>query len=476
MAKNIEKLYATIINDWRNKKGVGSFLIPPPLNPNVVVLGVLQKLYERSPTLNIIIVVKDFSKRMEVVNFITHNNEDEENNTEFRKLIDQKYLVVYTQDYLTRWSYNNKFELCIFIGINEYTYEMDKIFNQSTFKLVCLTSLPSNVEDRSKLNNKCPIVSYSTIEILEINKQTPVEETRCAILNIDSEDRELLKRYDEYISQSVSIYGSFELMGQCRTGNSNANISANTIREHIAVNNGWSNNLDMSVGFNQQIDAMYNPNALLERAELTFDIIRKRSVLLSDNKAKLEKVLSICNDNKDKKILIISKRQEFAFEITQYLNNNTDDNTIICGHYIDKVESIPAVDENMKPIFVKSGINKGKQKQMGSTLQKKLNSRLFNIDKIRVLSTNNSADRDLECEIDLMIITSPLCDSLDNLRYRLNKVNFKGVPNKIIKLFIKDTAEEKVLMKETPSLNHKIVNENKIVSNFDENLGVVVVD
>ena len=186
--------------------------------------------------------------------------------------------------------------------------------------------LTSQIEDTAKraaLYKECPSINViSDNDLSAISLNSPVEETRIAVDLVDKEDIDNLKKYDEFISQTNSIFGSFDMMNKARVGDPTLNISAASIREDIARENGWSRDLDTSVDIYAQIDAMYNPVALLERSEVTFDIIRKRTNILANNKAKLEKILSLCLEHSDKKILIVSKNSSFATEITNYLNSS----------------------------------------------------------------------------------------------------------------------------------------------------------
>ena len=142
-------------------------------------------------------------------------------------------------------------------------------------------------------------------------------------------------------------------MQQANTGNLQLNISSMQICNQIAQENGWSEQLDMNVEFNLKIDELYNPIALKERASKTYEVIRNRGQLLSDYKGKLDVILDIVNNNRDKKILIINKRADFASAVTDYLNTLSE--TDICMNYHDKVDSVPAIDSNGNPVFYKSG-------------------------------------------------------------------------------------------------------------------------
>ena len=80
------EMFENAILHWRDAKGKGTALIPKPLDDRVMILGVLQRIYSRSPTSKTIIVTNTFNERQTIIEFLTHR-EDEDNNNEFKKLI-----------------------------------------------------------------------------------------------------------------------------------------------------------------------------------------------------------------------------------------------------------------------------------------------------------------------------------------------------------------------------------------------------
>ena len=89
----------------------------------------------------------------------------------------------------------------------------------------------------------------------------------------------------------------------------------------------------------------------------------------------------------------------------------------------------------------------------------------MNTHKIHVISCGASPDKSLDIDIDLVIITSPLCDTIESYFYRLSKVHFS---NEVLlyTLFYKGTLEEKKLEDRTIPDNHTIIND------FDRNVKV----
>lgn len=465
------EIFENAINHWRDEKGIGTAIIGHPLNDKLMVLGVLQRMYARSPTLNSVIITKSFSERQTIIEFLTQQENSEENNEEFKRLINSSKLKVFTDNYIKNCHITSYPLLCILYRPDSACEEILDYVSKCKFKLIIMNKFLTNYEDISKIYQVAPLLpDFQQAEVEAIRLSTPVEETQIGIdIPENSEVYKLLKYYDEYIATSLNIFGSFDIIQQANVGNQQLNISSTQICYQIAQENGWNEHLDMNIEFNIEIDKLYNPNNLKERASKTYEIIRERSKLLSDFNGKLDVILDIVRANNDKKILIINKRAEFANVITDFLNDLSD--SIICGNYHDKVDNIPAVTFTGQPVYYKSGARKGERKMMGAKAQKTLNVEKFNNDLIHVLSTNNSPDKDLAIDVDIVIITSPMCEDIKSYMYRLSKIYFRSKHIELYSLYCRNTSEQKMIEKKSLSDNHNVKN-----SFVDENNSDFIVD
>lgn len=468
---NPGEIFENAINHWRDEKGIGTAIIPTPLNDKLMVLGVLQRIYARSPTINSVIITNSFSERQNIIEFLTQQENTEENNKEFKNLITSGKIKVFTDKFIKSCRIQTYPFLCVWYRPDGACKEILDYVSKCKFKLVVLNKFLSNYDDVAKLYQVAPLLKdFKQAEVEAIRLSTPVEETQIGVnIPADSKVYELLKYYDEYVSTSLNIFGSFDIMQQANTGNQQLNISSTQICYQIAQENGWNEHLDMNIEFNLEIDRLYNPNNLKERVSKTYEIIRERSKLLSDFDGKLDVILDIVRENKDKKILIINKRGDFASKVTDFLNDLSD--TIICGNYHDKVNNIPAVTFTGQPVYYKSGARKGERKMMGAKAQKTLNVERFNNDLIHVLSTNNSPDKDLAIDVDVVIITSPMCEDIKSYMYRLSKIYFRSKLIKLYSLYCLNTKEQQMIEKKTISDNHNVKN-----SNANENYSDFIVD
>lgn len=468
-------LFINAIDHWRDNKGIGTALIPPPLNDKAMILGVLQKTYSKNPDNITLIVVNTFNERTELIEFIT-NQDDEENNNEFKKLIANKQIKIFTINFIKNNNYKVNLNVIILYHCEELCYNLYRILSQTKFKLVVFNRLNIPIEDLNKIYSVCPLLNdFKQNEIDTLRVSTPVEEMRIGIdIPEDSEDFKLLQYYDEYISTTINIFGSFDNIQYARVGDSRCNMSATTFCYNLALENGWSEDLDMSIEINVQIDNIYNPSAIRERALQTYEIIRKRNTFLSSYNAKLNKILEIVKENENKHILIISKFGEFAAKITQYINDMSEKE--ICGNYHDRVDSIPAFTVDGTPIYIKSGPQRGERKMFAAKAQKTYNEQRFNVGYINVLSTNNSPDKELNIPIDVIIITSPLCEEIETYIYRLSNVTYPSNVIKLYTLYIKDSIEEKRLINKTISETHVLSENEQKIENIGENFDFVIAD
>ena len=473
--KTAGEIFEDAVLHWRDKKGNGTAIIPAPLNDKVMVLGVLQRIYARSPTAETVILTNTFNERISLIEFITQQ-EDEDNNKEFKKLLDDKKLKVLTINIIKTAQYYMKPFVCIVYHCDEMFDNLVKLLSRTKFKLVVLNKLMSNSDDMSKLYSICPLLDdFKQNELDEVRTSTPVEDSWVGIdIPDDTEVKKLLDYYNEYITTSISIFGSFDILQQARTGNSTLNISATQICNQIAQENGWNEHLDMNIEYNVEIDRLYNPANIRDRATQTYEIIRNRSQLLSDYEGKLDAVLNIVKEHKDEKILIISKRGEFASKITDYINNMSE--SIICGNYHDRVEPMPAVDINGIPQYYKSGEKKGERRYMAAQAQKTLNENLFNLNKLKVLSTNSAPDKTLNIDVDVVIITSPLCEDIKSYMYRLSNVYYRNNKVKLYSLYVRNTLEETKLQAKPISDLHTIINQQKNIVINENNFDFVIAD
>lgn len=448
MKNVIEESYNFLINKWASAeyKGRGSIHCVKPLDYSEIVCRIIVQMRNKHPTAKIFIAVKEWAIRVKI--FDKFKSYD----------IDPKTINCVSETYLNA-KYTYSYDLCFIVGFDEVTLEVYNLFVHSKFRLMLLTN---DVIDSKKLANiyeKCKPIN-NPIDANSINAyrlSLPVEEHQIAVDFANAEHLNVYNQYSEYITQVLQIFGDFNSIAYARKGAPDGRSSEQVLND-IAKYNGWSSTMDMSNPFTKQIDECYNPIVLGEKAHTCYEVMRKRGVLVSDNSAKLEAIGQIVKDNPDDKIIIISKRGEFAAEITNYLNETFGE---ICGDYHDKIEPRVMTDDNGVPILYKSGSMKGQPRIAHAQAVGSRNLDFYNRGRLRILSLKNASNTAISASFSVMIITSSLCDTIDEIRYRFNHLDIDSNKLVVYKLFMNETIEEKALGKEKPSPNHTIIEAKK---------------
>lgn len=460
-----------VARHWASKeiKGNGAIYVPKPFDDKALLCYILKCVLNKSEDTDIIVfceTMNDVYLIRDTCKIFDHN----EGNTLLSISQKNLRLRIYTNNMIQRLPYVTEPYLVVFYHPIGVTSPIKAIFGKSKFRLILLDKYPEPnlMKDIIALSTFMDDFTQVSVDN-EVHTSCPVEEMLVAIPLDESLQTAInLRELNDYISTSLNIFGSFDIMTQCRLGNPTINLSANEMCSRIADSNGWSDSLDMSLEVNKQIDELYNPLSIKERASMTYEFIRTRMNLLSDYTGKLEEIYKIVEENKGSNILIISKRSEFAEQVTQYLNERY--NFEICVSYHNKMEPIPGVDIHGNPVYYKSGKQKGKRKYLGEQAQKTLNEQKFATGRARVMSTNNAPDKDLCIGIDTVIITSPLCETIEAYMYRLDKVYISSETLKLYTLYVKNSLENQRLNNRTIGEHHKVINEKsdyKIENNSD---------
>lgn len=457
---NEQKFILQVMDKFVEQKGKGTCYAYKPVKPENIIAVFINAHRQKRTDTKILIVTNTYEERLKIKGILeTHN------------LIDN--VTILTKTYIN-YKYNYIYCFTFLIGCNNDYELIYQLSSQSKFTLNILTEYNKDTEFNTKINTILPIIT-TNITFGDLSKDRlnyPVEEMHIPV-QLSDDDIEQYNKYNEYVSTSMSIFGSFENADKCRLGDSNLNISAGEFRYTLAKENGWSEVLDTTMEFNKRIDDIYNPNSLFERANTLYGIIRERLNLVTDNVSKLPVIVDIINRHPNKKILIVSKRGEFANTIANYINDNTE---YLCGEYHDCIPEQYIKDENGKDIVYKSGENKGKRKIFKSKALSTMCLNRFNSSdnsqKINLLSIKNSSDVELKTAIDVVIFTSSVCNSPNDFIIRFANIEFNSNPLISYVLYSSDTIECNKLSERTLTNNVKLIEVEKNVQ-FDEENGAV---
>lgn len=470
-----EEVYNIVANKWRDNKGIGSIYAISPINSYELAVYIIKLMRNKNSNCKVFVLCYQY-----------------ENYNVIRQYLNQSGLlesvVVVTTKYINPM-YKYHYDICIAIGFSVLLANDVSIIEQSKFRFVILDRKVNDKQITKGINSHFPIIEnvITNSEANVVRSNTPVEEWRIPV-TLDAEDFVKYEQYSDYIAQTIKIFGNFDRINQARVGDKQLNIGKETICDYIARENGWNEYLDCTSEFNKQIDEMYNPASIALRAETAYNIMRERSNMLTDAKCKLPAILDIVRKNADKRIIIVSKRGEFANAVYNYLKENG----VAVGEYHDAIPPRQAIDVNGKPILVKSGINKGKPRIVKAQFISNDNLRLFNLcgvipyrpnsrlveqaiqsGGINVLSIKNASSDELKCTSDVFIFTSAMYADWNEFKYRFNKVSLGEIPTNIYKIYAENTIEEKAFDKVKESNNYHVHGAEKEIT-FDENIGAVL--
>ena len=456
-----EQYIQDIVKGFQSYKGKASVYCLKPFSPEMIVLNVITRFHAKNPNDQIFIVVDSYNTRSAIYNYLKNSGLDLENDYNIKILSNTYINAKYRYDY----------KLIITIGVNDDIDLLSFLHKSSTFTLNIATKNAMNAKTTMAIRTILPFIETSVSEM--VAKQdliySPVEGHRIGV-NLSDDDRLLYDKCTTYINQCVSIFGDLNTIDKCKRGDIKNNISAAEVRNTIAISNGWSDTLDTSLEFYKQLDELYNPNNLYERACNFFAIAKQRRDLVTDNNAKLTEIAKICQEHKDKNILIVSKRGEYAAIVSNYLKGFD----VHIGDYHDQIPNQIATDINGNIIITKTGKDKGKPKVIGHQAISTLNEQLFNNNTINVLSIKNSSNPKLKIAIDIVIFTTPLCDNIFELRGRFTNITFNNVPTTIYYVYCNNTIEQVNINKQKESSIYKIIDDTENNISYNENNGDII--
>lgn len=464
MPKIKESLLKKIIDGFQTNKGKASLYCFTPEFVPEIIYNIIVPFHAKHIKEPVFICTDCYATRKSILDYLRSKQVDKENGYD---------IISLSADYI-KYKYRYAYKLTIIVGVNEEYNIISHLHHSSNFTLCILTKNIMNHDFINSVRDILPEIDTADADIAlrRDSIYSPVEEHLLGV-EISADDKERYDKYNDYITTSVSIFGELSNIEKCKKGDTTLGISAADFRDTIARENGWREDLDTNIPFMRQIDDVYNPNILYERACTFYNIAKERRNLVSDNDAKLAAILKLCEENKDKQILIVSKRGEFAAKVSEYINTNTNEN-IHCGDYHDCLNDIVAFDENGNPILIKSGANKGKLKMLGAQAQSSLNERRFNEKIINILSIKSSSNPKLKIACDMVIFTSPLCNNIIDIKSRFTNVIFNGIPTKVFVFYCMGTIEYDKLRTEQNNPIIKVINDTENFIEYDENSACII--
>ena len=475
--RSIEQIYQTSLQRWRECRGKGTISYDSYLDLTKPAVYIINKYLEANPNDHIVIIVPNTTRaNIWQVNISVGMKNPETFNAQVRILHIDEILQQHIKD---------EVELLIVDFIELYTdHYREEVLKGTYIKFKYCMGLTHSV-----MPEKQHFVAYDNFGV--IHKVTKLDLITSGLLSnvqefmigadMDTEDRGTYEMYTQFINDTFEMYGDFTLINSCYIGDPKSGISPDTFRQQLARERGWSKELDLDNQYNLSIDRYFAPANIYERCKTCIEYFQERKRLMSDNDAKIGTVIDLLRNHRDKKVLIINKRSDFATKLTNAINKefgNKDDNkpasnlplvindgilmsyrtnhpSVAVEYHLD-IASRPMKDPNTGQLMkIKSGENKGQVKQLGAKSISNINLEQFNNDPHGVLCTNNTLIKDLQTTIDFIIVTSVFCNPVEMQQYRVKRLDFIGNPT-IINVYLNDTKESSTLNANIVKSKHNV--------------------
>ena len=471
-------VYNKSIDKWGRAGGIGTISYDRSLDLFEPIKFILNRFFSHDPNNKAIVVV---SSPVRIDEWTTHIVKDFDH---VDKIGSDKLRII-TADNIILHNLKYDCDLLIIDQVEKFASGkrldiLKRIYINFKY-IIGVTNSPDPDNDGFGLYEYCPVIDRVTkVDVVTHGIVGDTLEIDIPV-SMSEADTKLYEEMNEYIKDTIDLFGSFEMVMNCYHGDAKAGISADYYRQELAASKGWHKDIDTSSQYYANIDRYYNPNSIYERAQAFSEVITRRIKLLSDNSAKVQAVVDIVAKHKDKKILIISKRSAFArvlnnainerikgvelkkdipqatlFKPVDKLDGYTIQSSVMCVEYHPDVESRPLVDiETNDWVRYKSGINQGKVKQFGAASLNKIANKRFQEGYHNVMSASNAIPKDADLLIDFIIITSPECETLNHFQYRVHRLDFKDTV-KIVNIYL-DNTKEVTKLKERHSLTKNTV-------------------
>lgn len=437
---NYNKINDNINEQWLKYKGRANVFIYSPLSVIACIYPTIIKYLNANAGKNCLIIINDFNYRNTIIQHFQQNlgiRNSEEYLSRIR-IIAAKFVKTISTNY----------EFVIAIGVENYNIiEFCTVYIK--FILNVITDRKLDLRVYNVFTNLLPTINLniSAEEIIKSKIQSPIKEHRIEV-TLDDESFARYKKQSDYITDSMKIFGNLDVLTCCRIGDAKSGMTAIDFRLKVARYNGWSETLDKNVEINKKIDSLFSPLAIEERANNVFNISRLRRDLIENYPAKIEEIVKIINNNKDKKIIIVCKSGNFANDITEYINKHC---TTCCVQYHNEIPKSYLPDANGKPIVYKSGEKKGKEKLFGPVALSNYYLDLFNNGFSNIMCIKAASDTELECNCDIVIFTSTLLPNIFEFKTRYSNINFPDDFTEIYRIYCNNTIEQSVFYKEEQS-------------------------
>jgi len=298
----------------------------------------------------------------------------------------------------------------------------------------------STTDDLNRYHLKeAPIIKFDVT-----NKTKGITASQRIIYNIGLDlvsDDQLY--YDGLTDRMNDIFtyfdGDFDTINNCYTGNRITGKTADVFRREFATKMGWTDTMDTSIEYYDNIDKFFNPNYVYEQAKLYMELMSKRNHYIDEHMDKVKYAVKLLLYNSEKRFIVICKNGAMADAVTRALyaaNNSYHSRAIHTG-----LSPVNFNDEDGNVVVYKSGARKGQPRDYGAKTQTDMYLGWFNTNRLKAIIMTNAPEKDIELDmVDGIISLSPKNKSYEELQERIN-IKLNGNTN-LVNVYISGTTDE----------------------------------
>lgn len=454
---------------WRSSYGKGALVHPTGFGKTREGVMVLKRVLDTQPNSKVIITVpsqpimKNWDKELQTVGL----DKDER-------------IDIYTFDSVITNDVKASCDLLIVDEIHKTVSTssrlrvniINKVHFQYKWILGLTATYPTRREEKGVLQRFCPIIDkISDKEAIENNWISKYLEYNLG-LELPEKDRELYDKRSAYIKETLDLFkgvhqallelngfgvpfkDDYDVLQSCYSGKRHRCygnwefVTPEIIRINVAHCKGWSMNIDTTIDYYTEIDRLYSPKNIYERARAFNDIVRERNDSLNDHTVKLELIMTILAKFNGYKTICFSESTSFADRIARKYNQDFNTDTAVSYH--SQIESGYLTDETGTYITYKTGVKKGQPKVFGKDYFKKVAIEGIKSGLYNVISTAKALDEGVDIvDLQLAILSSGTCNNIQQVQRggRVKRLDFDN-PNGvvyIINLYFRNTRDEQKL-------------------------------
>lgn len=463
-------------------KGIGRMIQPTGFGKTYEQLILVQKLHTAHPGFNILYIAANEAGRANIYNSLTALSHVFDGIIRARLFIHTKgQIISNTIPMLKHYNAVIIDEIHEFVSDKAYDI-LKKIYFDYTF-IAGFTGSDVAGKDKEKLDRIAPIIDYISYEEAIENKWISDFCEYNFGLTLSKEEMELYTTYSEYIGDSLKLTSNdYDLLIALAKGRYDKITKSFTkyevFCEALSIKLGWTRDLDLSNPYYANVDRLYSPSNLHERALMFQKYVDLRNALLDTSLIKINAILSVAQLFKSKKMMIFNNNITVVDVLHKLLNFNISDvrkyrtfstlksfmqadyimsDSDIAVKYHSLLEKEPMFDNTTKS-FIKT--KSGDVKLFGKTAQQSRAIERIQSGASNILLAVKGLDSALNVEdLEVSIISGGSTNPLQQVQRKgrpLRISEYKSLAY-IINIYFKGTRDEFKLKQRQSSTTNEII-------------------